>query len=107
MESKGEEASLLQDTEWILDLAFLTDITGKLNLMNCELQGKGKSVSDTISAVNAFKAKMKFSVHLQRKKLLYLPSVQSVLNDNASASGALDKAAKKYSQLINRLGQEL
>uniref|UniRef100_UPI003AAD8DF6 general transcription factor II-I repeat domain-containing protein 2-like n=1 Tax=Centroberyx gerrardi TaxID=166262 RepID=UPI003AAD8DF6 len=40
MESRGEDASLLQDTEWILDLAFLTDITGKLNHLNCELQGK-------------------------------------------------------------------
>lgn len=32
--------------------------------------------------------------------------MQSVLNDNASASGALDKAADKYAQVLNRLGQE-
>ena len=29
-----------------------------------------------------------------------------MLNDNASESGALDRAAEKYSQLINRFGQE-
>lgn len=29
--------------------------------------------------------------------------MQSVLNDNASASGDLDRTAEKYSQLINRL----
>ncbi|GLD68253.1 general transcription factor II-I repeat domain-containing protein 2A-like protein [Lates japonicus] len=40
MQSKGEDGSLLEDTEWILDLAFLTDITGTLNHLNCELQGK-------------------------------------------------------------------
>nr|XP_024661558.1 general transcription factor II-I repeat domain-containing protein 2A-like [Maylandia zebra] len=40
MQSKGEDTSLLEDTEWTLDLAFLTDITGKLNHLNCELQGK-------------------------------------------------------------------
>ncbi|KAI4812243.1 hypothetical protein KUCAC02_023645, partial [Chaenocephalus aceratus] len=40
------------------------------------------------------------------KKVLHFPSVQSVLHDNASASGAFDKAAEKYSQVINRLGQE-
>lgn len=60
---------LLEDTEWILDLAFLTDITAKLNHLNCELQSKGKTVAHMISAVNAFKAKMSiFSVHLQREK---------------------------------------
>ncbi|KAJ8346731.1 hypothetical protein SKAU_G00281320 [Synaphobranchus kaupii] len=38
MQSKGEDASLLEDTEWTLDLAFLTDITEKLNYLNRELQ---------------------------------------------------------------------
>ncbi|XP_029605893.1 hepatocyte cell adhesion molecule-like [Salmo trutta] len=45
---KGEDVSLLEDTEWTLDLAFLTDITGKLNDLNCKLQGK-----DLLGAVNA------------------------------------------------------
>eukprot|EP00063_Salmo_salar_P053460 XP_014028295.1 PREDICTED: general transcription factor II-I repeat domain-containing protein 2A-like [Salmo salar] len=35
-QSKGEDISLLEDTEWTLDLAFLTDITGKLNDLNCK-----------------------------------------------------------------------
>ncbi|KAJ8280743.1 hypothetical protein GJAV_G00058480 [Gymnothorax javanicus] len=43
MQSKGKDVSLLEDTEWTLDLAFLTDITGKLNHLNCELQGKAFS----------------------------------------------------------------
>lgn len=107
MQSKGEDTSLLEDTEWTLDLPFLTDITGKLNHLNCELQGKGKTVADMISALNAFKAQMNiFSVHLQRKKVLHFPSVQMVLKDNASASETFDKVAEKYSQVINRLGQE-
>lgn len=58
MESREKDVSQLQDTEWILDLAFLMHITGKLNYLNCELQGKGRTVSDIISAVNAFKTKM-------------------------------------------------
>lgn len=64
----SHDTSLLEDTKWILDLAFLTDITGKLNHLSCELQGKGKTVADMISTINAFKAKMNiFSVHLQQK----------------------------------------
>ncbi|KAG7520096.1 hypothetical protein JOB18_023114 [Solea senegalensis] len=107
MQSRGEDTVLLEDTEWILDLAFLTDITGQLNSLNCELQGKGKTVAGMISALNAFKAKMNlFSVHLQSKKVPHFPSVQMVLKDNASASEAFDKVAEKYSQVINRVGQE-
>ena len=68
MQSKGEDASLLEDTEWTLELAFLLEITGKLNHLNCELQGKGKNVADMINALNAFKAQMSvFFMHLQRK----------------------------------------
>lgn len=67
MESTGRRFRTL-DGQWILDLAFLTDITGQLNHLNCELQGKGKTVSDMINTVNAFKAKMNiFSVHIEKK----------------------------------------
>ena len=56
MLSKGEDASLLEEPVWLLDLAFLTDLTEKLNHLNRELQGKDKTVAHMMSAVNAFKA---------------------------------------------------
>lgn len=74
MESRGEDTSLLEDTDWTHDLAFLTDFTGKLNSLNSELQGKCETIADMISALNAFKAKINiFSVHLQRKKCCTFP----------------------------------
>ncbi|QQP51169.1 General transcription factor II-I repeat domain-containing protein 2A, partial [Caligus rogercresseyi] len=107
MKSRDEDTSMLEDTAWLLDLAFLTDITGKLNNLNRALQGKGKTVADMISALNAFEAQMNiFSAHLQRKKVLHFPSLQMVLKDNVSASESFGKVAEKYSQVINRLGQE-
>lgn len=46
-------------------LAFLMDITGKLNSLNCELQCKCKSAADMISALDGFKAKINiFSMYL-------------------------------------------
>ncbi|QQP36180.1 General transcription factor II-I repeat domain-containing protein 2A, partial [Caligus rogercresseyi] len=49
-------------------LSLLSKI-GKLNNLNRALQGKGKTVADMISALNAFKAQMNiFSAHLQKKK---------------------------------------
>ena len=107
MQSREEDTSLLDNTEWLLDLAFLTDVTEKLNNLNCELQGTGKTVTNMISAVKAFKAKMNiFSAHLQRKSVVHFPSVQKVLSDNVSASVAFDKAVEKYCQVINRLMKE-
>ncbi|KAL1492435.1 hypothetical protein ABEB36_010687 [Hypothenemus hampei] len=48
----------LEDNKWVLDLAFLSDITAKLNELNLQLQGKNKTLTDMVSAVNTFKAKL-------------------------------------------------
>lgn len=53
-----------------------------------------------IRAGNAFRAKLNiFSGHLQRRKFLHFPSVQTVINDEASAFGARDRAAEMFSTL--------
>lgn len=46
MESRREEASMLQDAEWIIGLAFLMDITGKQKHLNYEPKGEGKTTRD-------------------------------------------------------------
>lgn len=48
----------LEDHQWLLDVSFLTDLTGKLNELNLELQGKGKDVVNMMSSVNTFKSKL-------------------------------------------------
>jgi len=50
---------LLKSKEWLLKLAFLTDVSLKLNELNTELQGKARSISDMISSVNSCKMKLK------------------------------------------------
>ena len=54
MLSNGEDASLLEEPVWLVDLAFLTNLTEKLNHLNQELLGKDKTVAHMISVVNAF-----------------------------------------------------
>jgi len=76
----------------------LTDITVKLNNLYCELQGKGKTISEMISAINAFKAKISlFSTYLQRKKLHHFPLM---LRNNDSASEVFDRALHNYFELL-------
>ena len=64
------EYNQLNDDQWLLDLAFLTDLTNMLNELNLELQGKDKTVVNMISSVNAFKCKLQnLSLKLQRHDL--------------------------------------
>lgn len=42
--SKHAEYAQLEDYQWLLDLAFLTDLTDLLNDFNLELQSKNKHV---------------------------------------------------------------
>ena len=60
----------LEDHQWLLDLSFLTDLTGELNELNLELQGKDKDVVNMMSSVNTFKSKLQLmSSRLQCGKL--------------------------------------
>ena len=79
MESRGEETTWLQDTGWRLDLSFLTDIKNWL-VLNCELQSKAKNVSEIVSVVNVFRAKMNsFVCALERQEI---PALSPLYNQH-------------------------
>lgn len=40
MNEKGKSIPELTDTQWLIDLGFLTDVTHELNTLNVRLQGK-------------------------------------------------------------------
>jgi hypothetical protein len=56
MEKKGRNIEELNDEGWITDLAFLVDVTGHLNNLNKELQGKDKLITDMYNNIMAFKS---------------------------------------------------
>lgn len=107
MAFRGADTSMLQYTDCLLDLAFLTDVTGKLNHLNCEIQGKGKTISDTLSAVNAVQSQDKPFLLLFTEGDIASISIQAVnANNDAFASEVFDRALHKYFELLNRLRQE-
>ena len=64
------EYKQLNDGQWLIDLAFLTDLTNLLNDLNLELQEKDKTMTNMISSLYAFKQTMQhFSTKLQRHDL--------------------------------------
>ena len=77
--------SHIANEEWLLDLAFLVDITGMLNELNLDLQGKDKTIVDMISAVTAFKQKLKLvSSQLQQYALRNFRNMMSELENQVN-----------------------
>ncbi|CAH0406377.1 unnamed protein product [Chilo suppressalis] len=78
LDERGDDTQMLKNEKWLTDLAFLTDITMHLNTINLELQGKGKTIIEMISAVNAFKSKLQLMIaQLKRKDLKHIPSLKA------------------------------
>lgn len=59
MNEKNKIVSELSTELWILELAFLTDITTFLNELNIKLQFKGKLLSDMYTDIKSFQVKLK------------------------------------------------
>ena len=83
-----EERALLCNESWLLDLAFLVDITSHLNNLNPKLQGKDQLFPSLVNDISAFKMKLKvFIAHSEKKDLSQLPhlkeqseSVENIVN---------------------------
>ncbi|XP_060762621.1 general transcription factor II-I repeat domain-containing protein 2A-like [Neoarius graeffei] len=99
-EKKHAEYEQLNDDHWLLDLAFLTDLSNMLNELNVELQGKEKLVINMISTVNAFKGKLKLlSSKIQRNDLGNFSNLASELNNQGKDSTEFDSAC--YAEQID------
>ncbi|XP_069022955.1 B-cell receptor CD22-like [Embiotoca jacksoni] len=61
MEKDGVAVPVLSDPKWLMDLAFLVDITHELNVLNKNLQGQGQLVSAAYDNVRAFSTKLRHS----------------------------------------------
>ena len=98
--TKHAEYIQLDDDQWLLDLAFLTDLTNMLNELNLELQGKDKTMVNMISSVNVFKRKMQhLSSKLQRHDLGNFQNLASELETQQKACAELECA--RYTEQID------
>ena len=73
----------LVDSRWLIDLGFIIDIIEKLNSLNLELQGKSKNITEIISSVKQFKAKLDLLIsHLQINSPVHFPHMNKMLGNN-------------------------
>jgi hypothetical protein len=57
MEKKGRNTGEKNDG-WTTNLAYLVDVTGHMNNLNKELQGKEKLITNMYNSIKAFKARL-------------------------------------------------
>lgn len=55
---KTEFATWLKDEVWLLNLAYLVDIFGQLNRLNCQMQGRNTNIVKFTDALKAFICKL-------------------------------------------------
>ena len=73
----------LQDRDFICSLAFLTDITAHLNVLNLSLQGKQQNISQLVGHIEAFRKKLLlFSANLRKNDLAHFPSCLELMADD-------------------------
>ncbi|XP_061765856.1 general transcription factor II-I repeat domain-containing protein 2-like [Nerophis ophidion] len=58
LQSKGKDTADLREQKFMCELAFLCDISNHLDVLNMQLQGRGRIITDMYSSVRAFKTKL-------------------------------------------------
>ncbi|XP_066515342.1 general transcription factor II-I repeat domain-containing protein 2A-like [Hoplias malabaricus] len=101
MEKDGVAVPMLSDPKWLMDLAFLVDITHELNVLNKKLQGQGQLVSAAYDNVRAFSAKlMLWKAQLSQTNLCHFPACKALMDAGTPFSG------EKYVDAILMLQEE-
>jgi hypothetical protein len=82
LKSKNADFNELSDSCWLLDFAFLADVTDKANSLNLGLQGKYKHVAQMIGSVKLFKAKLVlYMSHTKMNSLVHFPNVKKMVGE--------------------------
>ena len=102
MELKGEDTSNLKDPQWLSDLAFMVDLTGHLNVLNKQLQGRNKIITNMISDVKSFETKLRlFKAQLLSQNLFHFAKLKDVCEKHPDFSIPCATYANKVGNVIS------
>ncbi|EZA59651.1 General transcription factor II-I repeat domain-containing protein 2B, partial [Ooceraea biroi] len=80
-----EYISLLEDVAFLSELAFITDMTNKLRLLNLKLQRPDQNILQLVSHINSFRRKLQLlKFHLNNDNFHFFPSCQILLTEYGS-----------------------
>ncbi|XP_008849336.1 general transcription factor II-I repeat domain-containing protein 2 isoform X3 [Nannospalax galili] len=104
MSSRGKPVPQLSSRDWILDLAFLVDITTHLNTLDVSLQGHSQVVTQMYDFIRAFLAKLcLWETHLARNNLAHFPTLRSVSQSESDGLNYIPKIAELKADFQKRL----
>lgn len=108
MDSKGKDSTVLRDEKWKCELAFLADITAHLNVLNLQLQGRDRMITDMYDAVKAFQVKLLlWETQMHECNLPHFPRCQVMMNRVGTAAFPNTHFADKLSALCTELARRL
>ncbi|GAB1290249.1 General transcription factor II-I repeat domain-containing protein 2 [Apodemus speciosus] len=104
MSSRGKPVPQLSSRDWILDLAFLVDMTTHLNTLDAALQGRSQIVTQMYDFIRAFLAKLcLWETHLARNNLAHFPTLKSVSRSESDGLNYIPKLAELKAEFQKRL----
>uniref|UniRef100_A0A2S2QAQ2 General transcription factor II-I repeat domain-containing protein 2 n=1 Tax=Sipha flava TaxID=143950 RepID=A0A2S2QAQ2_9HEMI len=104
MEEKGKSFPELNEPQWLLDLAFFTDVVQYLQTLNKSLQGKEKLISDLAQIVFGFHNKLKlFTKDLQTKTFAHFKCLKKI----SESFPDIPVETEEYMNKISGLAEEI
>ncbi|XP_046145595.1 general transcription factor II-I repeat domain-containing protein 2B-like [Osmia bicornis bicornis] len=97
-----EYISHLEDITFLSELAFITDITNQLRLLNLKLQRTNQSISQLVSHVDSFRRKLQLlKSHLNNDVFRFSPSCEILLKEYGNSCNF-----KEYIHFVDCLIEE-
>ena len=96
-EMKNNPFPQFNDKDWMCDFAFCVDITQHLNVLNSNLQGQNKVITEMFDKIKAFESKLRiWNRQLKSNNMVHFPILKK---ENPSET-------KKYAEEIQRLQKD-
>lgn len=97
MKLKGKEVPQLSDSDWLMDFAFLNDISQELAKFNVKLQGENKLVHELFKHLRTFERDLQlYEQCLREHKVDHFPTLKSVFD---GSNEILDSYARRVAVL--------
>ncbi|GBM42747.1 General transcription factor II-I repeat domain-containing protein 2A [Araneus ventricosus] len=95
-EQCSAECKMLEDTEWLSDFAFFTDLLCHMNNLNVKMQGKNQFIDDIWAHLKAFKLKLNlFAWQLAKNDLPHFSRLNSIPSANEEKLKNYENGLKK------------
>ena len=89
----------MKDESWLCDLAFLVDITTRMNELNTRLQRKAQYASEMYSLIKGFMNKVRlWHAHIQNANLSYFPTLKEMGMRPEKKSEFADQLEKLFNE---------